>query len=287
MCFVYIQIYLVFSCIIMDRKTFWLHVLTALLVVGYTTLIVFTAIHNIWIFVFFAVHWYISVFFQSFFHHRYAAHAMFVMKKWWERVFHFFSWVTQGTSYLVPSAYAVLHRMHHKYSDTPQDPHSPIFFKDVFGMMRRTAKIYQAILKKKEYVKDFAQNYPTWTRLDKRWQSWISRIGRGIFYIGIYLLLGAQWWMFLLLPVHFLMSPVHGAIVNWAGHMLGYINHKDTWDHSRNTLPIDILTVWELFQNNHHNDGLNPKFANKWREVDPTYVVMKVLSWLRIIRFMK
>lgn len=80
------------------------------------------------------------------------------------------------------------------------------------------------------------------------------------------------------------MSPVHGAIVNRAGHMIGYRNHG-TDDHSRNTLAIDILTVGELFQNNHHNNGSNPKFANKRREVDPTYEVMKVLARLRIIRF--
>lgn len=271
----------------MDKKTILLHTLTALLIVGYIVLLVFTGIHNIWILVFFLAHWYVSLFFQSFFHHRYAAHAMFVMKKWRERVFHFWARIVQGTSYLVPSAYAVLHRMHHKYSDTPKDPHSPIFFQDVFGLMRRTAKIYQAILKKKAYVTEFAQNYPIWTTLDSAWQSRYSRILWVIVYIGVYILLGAQRWMFLLLPAHFLMSPIHGAIVNRWWHMIGYINHKDTWDHSRNTLPIDILTLGELFQNNHHNDGSNPKFANKWREIDLTYRIMKWMSWVGIIRFTK
>jgi len=175
--------------------------------------------------------------------------------------------------------------MHHKYSDTPEDPHSPIFFQDVFGLMRRTAKIYQDILKKNKYVDQFAQNYPRWKLLDHIWQTRYSRVWRWLVYIAIYVLLGAQWWMFFLLPIHFLMSPVHGAIVNRAGHMVGYVNHKDTWDHSKNTLPIDILTVGELFQNNHHKDGSNPKFANKRREVDPTYLVIKVFAALRIIRF--
>lgn len=49
------------------------------------------------------------------------------------------------------------------------------------------------------------------------------------------------------------MGAVHGAIVNRAGHMIGYINHKLD-DHSKNTLPLEILTVGELFQNNHHNN---------------------------------
>ena len=36
----------------------------------------------------------------------------------------------------------------------------------------------------------------------------------------------AHWAFFLLLPVHFLMGPFHGAIVNWAGHKYGYRNFK-------------------------------------------------------------
>jgi stearoyl-CoA desaturase (delta-9 desaturase) len=83
--------------------------------------------------------------------------------------------------------------------------------------------------------------------------------------------------MYFLMPIHLLMGAVHGAIVNRAGHMIGYRNHH-TDDHSKNTLVIDILTVGELFQNNHHNNGSNPKFANKRREIDPTYLVMKILA---------
>jgi hypothetical protein len=56
-------------------------VATALLVIATIVLLTFTAIHNIWIFMFFLAHWYISVFFQSFFLHRYAAHLMFAMRK--------------------------------------------------------------------------------------------------------------------------------------------------------------------------------------------------------------
>src|SRR5437868_5875201 len=78
------------------------------------------------ILVFFVAHWQLSVFFQSFFHHRYGAHKQFTMSKRMERVFHFLSWFIQGSSYLSPRAYAILHRMHHAYSDTPNDPHSPV-----------------------------------------------------------------------------------------------------------------------------------------------------------------
>ena len=271
----------------MHKTTYWTivsHIATILLILWVLTLLVFTGIHNIWILVFFLIHRYISVFFQSFFLHRYAAHLMFTMRKWWERIFHVLTRIAQWPSYLVPSAYAVLHRMHHKFSDTIDDPHSPIFFRDVWGMMKRTAKVYQDIILKNKYIDQFAKNYPVRNFVDKRWQSRYSRIGRWVLYAVVYALLGAQWWMYFLLPVHFLMGPIHGAIVNRAWHMIGYRNHK-TGDHSKNTLAIDFLTVGELFQNNHHNNGSNPKFANRRREFDPTYVVMKILAWMRIIRF--
>ncbi|MCC6725804.1 MAG: acyl-CoA desaturase, partial [Saprospiraceae bacterium] len=79
---------------------------------------------------FFLAHWFICLFFQTFFHHRYASHKMFTMNKFWERFFHLTSYMAQGSSYLIPSAYAVMHRMHHTFSDTEKDPHSPNFFKD-------------------------------------------------------------------------------------------------------------------------------------------------------------
>lgn len=270
----------------MSKKTLIIssHITTALFVIATIVLLIFTAIHNIWIFVFFWIHWYVSVFMQSFFLHRYAAHAMFTTSKFWERVFHFFTWVAQWPSYLVPSAYAVLHRLHHKFSDTIDDPHSPIFFKDIIGLMVRTRKIYVDIMRKALHVDQFAKNYPVWKWLDAWGQSWTSRVFWWLLYIGIYYALGASRWMYFLLPIHFTMGAVHGAIVNWAGHMIGYINHKLD-DHSKNTLPLEILTVGELFQNNHHNNWSNPNFANKRWEFDPTYAIMKVLAWLRIIRF--
>ena len=33
-----------------------------------------------------------------------------------------------------------------------------------------------------------------------------------------------HWALFLLLPIHYIMGPVHGAIVNYCGHMIGYRN---------------------------------------------------------------
>jgi stearoyl-CoA desaturase (delta-9 desaturase) len=81
--------------------------------------------------------------------------------------------------------------------------------------------------------------------------------------------------------VHFLMGPIHGAIVNWAGHKYGYRNFA-TRDQSRNVLPWDLVTLGELFQNNHHRHGQAPNFAQRGFEWDPAYGFIRLLSALGI-----
>ncbi len=209
------------------------------------------------------------------------------MNKFWERFFYLLLLISQGSSFLNPRAYAILHRMHHAYSDTEKDPHSPHFFKDVFGMMIATKNMYLAyLLHKIEPEPAFRGNYPEWPIIDRIGDSWFWRIACGLFYIWFYVTFATSWWMFLLLPIHFLMGPIHGAIVNWCGHKYGYSNH-DNDDHSKNSLPWDFLLMGELFQNNHHKRPNSPNFATRWWEFDPTYPMMKVMHWLRIIKLRK
>lgn len=236
--------------------------------------------------IFFVGHWFLSLFSQTFFLHRYSAHKMFTMNKFWERFFYLFTFVTQGSSFLNPRAYAIMHRMHHAYSDTEKDPHSPHYFKSMFQMMMRTKDIYlDILLRKVDSPKNFEKDVPEWKWLDKVSAWWTPRILWGIAYGLFYFFFATEWWMFLLLPLHFIMGPIHGGIVNWFGHKLGYVNYTDTDDKSKNTLPFDFVTFGELFQNNHHRFPNNANFAKKWFEVDPTYPIMKLLAWLRIIKF--
>jgi stearoyl-CoA desaturase (delta-9 desaturase) len=209
------------------------------------------------------------------------------MEPFWEKFFYLLLLISQGSSFLNPRAYAILHRMHHAYSDTVKDPHSPHFFKDVFGMMIATKNMYLAyLLHKIEPEPAFRGNYPEWPLVDRIGDSWFWRLACGVGYISFYVVFATHWWMYLLLPFHFLMGPLHGAIVNWCGHKYGYSNH-DNDDHSKNSLPWDFLLMGELFQNNHHKKPNSPNFASKWWEFDPTYPVMKVLHWMRIITIRK
>jgi len=211
---------------------------------------------------------------------------MFSMSKFWEKFFYVFTYITQGSSYLSPRAYGVLHRMHHKYSDTDKDPHTPHTSSNAFSMMWKTKDIYNSILNAKSNLdKSLTKDLPSWNLIERIGDSWISRVLWGTFYALIYILFvpNNMWYLFLLLPIHFLMGPVHGAIVNWSGHMYGYQNF-DNNDKSRISLAIDVLMMGELYQNNHHKLPNRTNFATKWFELDPTYPIIKILGWFSIIR---
>ena len=236
------------------------------------------------ILIFLILHWYLSLFGQTLFLHRYSAHKMFTMNKFWEKFFYIFSWVTQGSSYLNARAYAILHRMHHAYSDTAKDPHTPHFFKEVFTMMWHTRAIYNRVLNRTAVVEEkFDKNFPEYKKIDKLADSWTIRLLFVAGYIVFYVFFATVWWQYLFLPIHFLMGPIHGAIVNWAGHKYGYRNFNEN-DKSKNTLIIDFLMLGELFQNNHHHAGARPNFARKWFELDPTYPIIWLLDKLRVIK---
>src|SRR5712671_5759149 len=98
-----------------------------------------------WVIALFLTNWFVAVFFQSSFHHRYASHRMFTMSEAMEKIFHIGTWISQGSSYLSPRAYAILHREHHAFSDTERDPHSPHIYPNLFNMMLITKNRYQGI----------------------------------------------------------------------------------------------------------------------------------------------
>jgi stearoyl-CoA desaturase (Delta-9 desaturase) len=237
---------------------------------------------------FFVIHWYSSLFFQTFFLHRYAAHKAFTMNKFTEKVFFVLTWIFQGSNYLSAYGYGVMHRMHHAYADTPNDPHSPKYDETLFKMMWKTKTIYADInLRRIPVDARFTEGMPQWDAFDKFARSWVSRIMWGTIYVAIYYTFATTWWLWLLLPIQFLMTPVHGAIINWFAHKYGYRNFE-VGDTSKNFLPVDFLMMGESYHNNHHKNGGRANFGGiRWHEIDPTYVVIKILDKLNIIHLVR
>jgi stearoyl-CoA desaturase (Delta-9 desaturase) len=239
------------------------------------------------ILIFFAAHWYLSLFSQTFFQHRYAAHASFTMSRRWERFFYLFAYITQGSSFMSPRAYAIMHRMHHAYTDTDKDPHSPSFDDNVFSMMWRTKNIYTDILNERTPIEErFLKNVPNWSSLERIGHLWFLRVLWVIFYVIIYFLFAPNYWYFLLLPIHILMGPIHGAIINWFAHKYQYINFKMT-NTSKNLFPVDIFMLGEAYHNNHHKFPSRINFGYRWHEIDPIYPVILFFNWLGILKINK
>ncbi|MGB0839879.1 MAG: acyl-CoA desaturase [Chitinophagales bacterium] len=237
---------------------------------------------------FFLAHWYFSIFAQTFFLHRYAAHRMFTMSPFWEKFFFLFTYIAQGSSYLSPRSYAILHRMHHAYTDTEHDPHSPTHQHNLFQMMWETKDIYNKIGSNVVDIEPrFLKNLPEWKAFDRFADHMFSRILWGVLYTLFYIQFAPSWWLFLLLPIHWLMGPVHGVIINWFAHTIGYRNFESE-DTSTNYLPFDFLTMGEGYHNNHHKYSARANFGGiRWHELDLSWLIIRTLNALGIIQLKK
>ena len=154
-----------------------------------------------------------------------------------------------------------MHRIHHAYTDTIKDPHSPSFDTNIISMMWKTKTIYHDINEGKINVeKRFTKNVPKWKGFDLFAGSYFSRIFWIFLYLLFFIYFTTSWWQWLLFPLTFLMAPIHGAIINWFGHIYGYVNFKMK-NTSKNLFRFDFLMMGEGYHNNHHKHSNR---ANLW-----------------------
>ena len=232
---------------------------------------------------FFVAHWYLSLFAQTFFLHRYAAHKTFTMSRGWERFFFVFTWITQGSSYLSPWAYGVMHRMHHKHSDTLEDPHSPVNV-GFLGIFRAQYDGYVAV------EQGLKNNDPVFMgHGDDLEMGWANRTHRWylpyVLHVVVAVIVGAifGWPIGLALWAGAMSHPAQGAAINYFGHARGGRNF-DLDDNSRNNHLTAWLVLGEGFQNNHHRWPSSARFSCRGHEVDPGYGVVRALQMLRVLR---
>ncbi len=250
-----------------------------------------------------------SLMMHSLFLHRYGTHQQFTMSIFWERVFFVVTWLLQGPSFLNPKTYAILHLLHHTHSDDKNDPHSPKnFSKSLHGwdiatalpkMMYATKKTFAQI--KKDLLSEVVsansevrelvrtRKFPEWRTFEKFADSKVVMLGMALIMFFIYLIYAPSWWLWFLLPFTILNGPSQGAIVNWFGHMWGYVNFRlPKPDNSKNTPILGTIMLGECYQNNHHKDPMNPNFGfARWYEFDPLYPVVLILDKIGIIQLPK
>ena len=151
-------------------------------------------------------------------------------------------------------------------------------------MMWQTYKVYASLYSGKTLVDaKFLKNVPDWPAFDRFAGHNLVRLGWVALYIWFYAAFATSPWLWLLLPVQILMSPVHGAIVNWFAHKVGYKNFrmKNT---AENLLVVDFLMLGESYHNNHHKHPSSVNFGYRWHEIDPIYPIILLFNKLGVIR---
>jgi stearoyl-CoA desaturase (Delta-9 desaturase) len=204
-------------------------------------------------------------------YHRYFSHRAYATS----RVFQFvLALLAQSTAQKSVLWWAAKHRHHHLHSDTEQDIHSPRhkgFLYSHLGwiFVRRHAKT--DLVK----IADFAR-YPELTWLHRF--ELVPAVG-----LAVLCWLIAGWPG---LVVGFFWSTVlvyHATFcINSLAHVHGRKRYV-TGDDSRNNWFLALATMGEGWHNNHHACQSSVRQGFRWWEFDPTFYILKGLSWLRVV----
>ncbi len=205
-------------------------------------------------------------------YHRYFAHRSYRTG----RVFQFLlALLAQSSAQRGVLWWAATHRDHHKYSDTEQDPHSPLrkgFWRAHVGWF------FEAGASKTDLgrIPDFAK-YPELVWLDRH-----PYLPAGVLAAACYAIGG--WSM---LVIGFFWSTValwHATFsINSLAHLVGRRRYV-TGDASRNNWWLALLTMGEGWHNNHHYYPASVRQGFRWHELDVTWLILRALGWFRLVR---
>ncbi|MEO8136025.1 MAG: acyl-CoA desaturase [Betaproteobacteria bacterium] len=191
-----------------------------------------------------------------------------------------------------PLWWAARHRVHHRTTDTPGDPHSPNA--NSFGYA------FISWLWNPRNSNTDLDSIPDYARFPE--MRWINQYYALPFYGGgLLLMLAAHWgwlgseitaggallWGFFL-PVTATLLGV--ALVNSTCHLPrlpgGYRRYA-TPDQSVNRPLLALLTLGGGWHNNHHRYAAPARAGFAWWEIDVTFYLLRVLETLRIVHAVK
>ena len=204
-------------------------------------------------------------------YHRYFAHKAYKTS----RVFQFvLAWLGCSAVQKGPLWWAGHHRGHHRYSDTPMDPHSPhetsFWWSHVGWIMSN-----EYTNTPHEDIEDFSR-FPELRWLDAF--HWVPGI---VLAVACWLIGGMPG-----LVYGFLVSTLvvyHCTFsVNSLSHLFGSRRYA-TPDDSRNNWLVALFTFGEGWHNNHHHYQSSANQGFFWWEIDISYCILVVLSWFGIV----
>ena len=206
-------------------------------------------------------------------YHRYFSHRTFKTS----RAFQFLMALgAQSSAQKGVLWWAAHHRFHHKYSDTPVDPHSARqrgFLYAHLGWILAPDHDETNL----QLVGDLAK-YPELRFLDKRSVYLLPAVALGAVCLALGGVHGFVW--------GFLVSTVllwHGSFsINSLSHLFGKRRYATT-DDSRNNWALAILTTGEGWHNNHHHYQSSANQGFRWWEIDVTFYVLLLLQRMGLV----
>ncbi len=208
-------------------------------------------------------------------YHRYFSHRAYKLNRFWAFCMGFLAETSAQKGILW---WAANHRHHHRYSDQEEDIHSPwwttIYHSHVGWILCDDYDQYDPRL-----IADFYK-YP-----ELRWLQKYHVLPTVVYAVGMFLIGG---WP-LLLWGYFLSTVLlwHGTFtINSFSHLIG-TRRWETTDQSRNNWFLAIVTMGEGWHNNHHYCMSSARQGYKWWEYDITWMILKLLSLVGIVKDMK
>ena len=177
-----------------------------------------------------------------------------------------------------PISWVGTHRLHHKFSDQPGDPHSSRegFFWCHMGWIMFGQAGHNATIKYSKYAPDVAKHrYYVWLN-DYHWVPTV--VLAGILYLagGVPFVM---WGIFMRVTLCFHTT----WFINSAAHMWG-TRRFTTTDDSRNLWWLALISFGEGWHNNHHAHPTSARHGLAWYEFDLSWLQIKLLRTLGIAR---
>jgi stearoyl-CoA desaturase (delta-9 desaturase) len=204
-------------------------------------------------------------------YHRYFSHRAFSTSRVAQFALAFLAQTSAQNSVLW---WAAMHRRHHLYSDTELDGHSP----------RQRGFLYAHvgwIFDRKHMKTDMVRVADLAAFPELVWLDRFELVPAVLTAAMCFLVAG---WSGLV--VGFLWSTIavyHSTFcINSLAHVFGKQRFV-TGDDSRNNWILAIFTMGEGWHNNHHAWQSSVRQGFRWWEIDPTYYVLRALSWTGLV----
>ncbi len=204
-------------------------------------------------------------------YHRYFSHHSFRTSRTFQLVL---AWIGCSAMQNGPLWWASGHRTHHRFSDKPGDPHSPVlrgFWYAHIGWVLDGTHDRPDL----DNVRDFTR-FPELRFVDA--YKWLPTIATGVAATALLGWPGLVW----VFGVGTTLAFHAPLFVNSLGHLRGR-QRFETGDSSRNNALLGVLVLGEGWHNNHHHAQGLARHGLAWWEVDVTYYVIRILQYLHIV----